>query len=175
MRERRVDFFAFHLPKRLFAFLGEDHGDRLSFFADQHVVDVDESRVQQLGDHATDRALAGARQSDKHNVPFHDAASLGVRARTCARYPSTLRFVSLSASPPNFSSRASVSTIAIIASAMTPIAGTAVTSERSDCGCAGLPVLRATVLSGDIRVEIGVIATRTTSGSPVLKPPPAAP
>src|SRR2546426_12721997 len=56
------------------------------------------------------------------------------------------------------------------------MAGTAVTSERSDCACAGPPVLRSTVLSGDISVEIGFIAARTTSGSPVVMPhsvPPA--
>src|SRR3989441_3303402 len=58
---------------------------------------------------------------------------------------------------------------------MTPIAGTAVTSERSDCACAGPPVLRSTVLSGDIKVEIGFIATRMTSGSPVVMPPSVPP
>src|ERR1700716_980391 len=58
---------------------------------------------------------------------------------------------------------------------MTPMAGTAVTSERSDCACAGPPVLRSTVRSGDISVEIGFIATRATSGSPVVLPPSAPP
>src|SRR6266487_5466322 len=139
--------------------------------------------MQPLGDQAPDRALAGARQSDEHDVPFHPSPpdplsalrrggtldSGRVRTPTCARYPSTLRFVSLSASPPNFSSNASASTIAIIASAMTPMAGTAVTSERSDCACAGLPVLRSTVLSGDIRVEIGDRkSTRLNSSHPSI-------
>src|SRR6266513_1645541 len=58
---------------------------------------------------------------------------------------------------------------------MTPIAGTAVTSERSDCAWAGAPVFKSTVLSGDISVEIGFIATRSTSGSPVVMPPSVPP
>ena len=76
-----------------------------------------------------------------------------------------------SESPPNFSSIASARTSAVSASAMTPIAGTAVTSDRSLCALAGWPVARSTVGSGDIRVEIGFIATRMTSGSPVVMPP----
>src|SRR5207244_296996 len=51
----------------------------------------------------------------------------------------------------------------------------AVTSERSDCACAGPPVSRSTVRSGDISVEIGFIATRATSGSPVVMPPSVPP
>src|SRR5688572_11121254 len=85
VRERRFHLLALHVAKRVFALLGEDHGDRLAFFANQHGVDVHEPRVQFLGDEAADRRLAGARQADQHEVALHDAAPLGVRARTCAR------------------------------------------------------------------------------------------
>ena len=37
------------------------------------------------------------------------------------------------------------------------------------------PVVRSTVLSGDMSVEIGFMATRTTSGSPVVMPPSSPP
>ena len=58
---------------------------------------------------------------------------------------------------------------------MTPSAGTAVTSDRSLWALAGSPVARSTVGSGDISVEIGFIATRTTTGSPVVIPPSSPP
>ena len=49
-------------------------------------------------------------------------------------------------SPPNFSAIAPASTIASMPSAMTPIAGTAVTSERSDWAFAAAPVFVAPVV-----------------------------
>ena len=58
---------------------------------------------------------------------------------------------------------------------MTPIAGTAVTSDRSLCAFAAFPVVRSTVGSGDMRVEIGFMPTRITSGSPVVTPPSSPP
>src|SRR5204862_40456 len=138
-------------------------------------VDVHDSLAHPFRHEPTHRRLARPRQADQHDVPLHDAAPFGVRARTCARYPSKFRLVSLSASPPNFSSSACASTRAIIASAMTPMAGTAVTSDRSDCAWAGPPVFRSTVRSGAISVEIGFIATRATNGSPVVMPPSVPP
>src|SRR6185503_13579995 len=80
--ERGFDFLALHLAKRLLALFGENHRDRFAFFANQDAVDVDVARVQPLGHQTTDGGFAGARQSDQHQVPFHDAAPLGVRART---------------------------------------------------------------------------------------------
>src|SRR4051812_50020543 len=58
---------------------------------------------------------------------------------------------------------------------MTPRAGTAVTSERSLWALAGPPLTRSTVGNGDMRVEIGFIATRQTTGSPVVMPPSSPP
>src|SRR5205814_4906699 len=174
-RERGVHLPALHLTERGLALLGEDQRDRLAFAPRQDEIDVDESGVQLLRHEATDSGLARSREAHQHDVLLHDAAPLGVRARTWAVYPAKFRFISLSASPPNFSISACASTSATIASAMTPIAGTAVTSERSDWAWAGAPVFRSTVLSGDIRVEIGFIATRSTSGSPVVIPPSVPP
>src|SRR5579884_3951343 len=50
---------------------------------------------------------------------------------TCSMYPSKLRLVSSIESPPNFSRKACASTIATIASPITPAAGTTQTSLRS--------------------------------------------
>src|SRR5207245_2697758 len=174
-RERGLHLFALHLAERALALLGEDERDRLALAPHQDAVHVHEPRVQLLRHQLAHAGLPRARQPDQHDVLSHDAAPRGMRARTCARYPSKFRFVSLSASPPNFSSSACASTSAIIASAMTPMAGTAVTSERSDCAWAGPPVFRSTVRSGAISVEIGFIATRATRGSPVVMPPSVPP
>src|SRR5207244_13290343 len=103
-RQRFGVILSVHLPKRGLALLGEDHRDRFTLFAIQDAVDVHERRMQPLRHHLAYRALARARQSDEHDVPFHDAAPRGVRARTCARSPSTLRLMSLKASPRHFSS-----------------------------------------------------------------------
>src|SRR5207247_2055767 len=174
-RERRLHFFALHLAERRFGLLREAQGARPALAPLDDRVDVHESRAQPFRHEPAHRGFAGPRQADQHDVPLHDAAPFGVRARTCARYPSKFRLVSLSASPPNFSSSACASTRAIIASAMTPMAATAVTSDRSDCAWAGPPVFRSTVRSGAISVEIGFIATRATRGSPVLMPPSVPP
>src|SRR6266480_3910951 len=85
VRQRGLDFLSFHLAKRRLGLLGENQRDRFAFLANQDAVDVHESRMQQVGDHATDRRFPRARQSDQDDVPFHDAAPRGVRARTCAR------------------------------------------------------------------------------------------
>ena len=65
------------------------------------------------------------------------------RARPGSRR--TLRRVSLTESPPNFSSTASASTSATIASATMPAPGTAHTSERWWCATAASPVATSTV------------------------------
>src|SRR5207247_945237 len=189
VRERGLHLLALHLAERALPLLREDQRDRLALAPHQDAVDVHEPRVQLLRHELADAGLPRARQADQHDVLFHDAAPAapvapvaplppaprGVRARTCARYPSKFRFVSLSASPPNFSSSACASTSASIASAMTPIAGTAVTSDRSACACAGPPVFKSTVRSGAMSVEMGFIATRATRGSPVVMPPSVPP
>src|SRR5947209_4487189 len=74
-------------------------------------------------------------------------------------------------SPPNFSRKASASTIAIMASPTTPAAGTAQTSLRSTTASTVSLVARSTDLSGVRSVESGFIAARTTSGWPLVTPP----
>ncbi len=81
----------------------------------------------------------------------------------------------MSESPPNFSSTASASTSATIASATTPAAGTAHTSERWLIATAASPVATSTVRSARGIVEIGFIAARTRSTSPVVMPPSVPP
>ena len=78
-------------------------------------------------------------------------------------------------SPPNFSSTASASTSATIASATIPAAGTAQTSERWWCATASSPVATSTVRSARGTVAIGFIAARTRSTSPVVMPPSVPP
>src|SRR5437588_873083 len=174
-RERSVHLLALHLTERGLALLGEDQRDRLALAPRQDEIDVDEPGAQLLRHETTDGGLPRSRETHQHDRLLHDATPLGVRARTWAIYPTKFRFISLSASPPNFSTSACASTSATIASAMTPIAGTAVTSERSDWAWAGAPVFRSTVLSGDISVEIGFHATRSTNGPPVVMPPSVPP
>src|SRR5881398_1249946 len=82
-----------------------------------------------------------------------------------------LRFVSTTATPPNFSNSASASTSATMASATTPAAGTAQTSERWLIALAGSPLATSTVSSARGTVEMGFMAARTRSTSPVLMPP----
>ena len=82
-----------------------------------------------------------------------------------------MRRISATESPPNFSIAASASTSATIASATTAAAGTAHTSERWLIAVAGSPVATSTVDSARLSDEIGFIAARTRSGSPVVMPP----
>ena len=62
-----------------------------------------------------------------------------------------------------------------MASATTPAAGTAQTSERWWCAVAGSPVAVSMVRSARGTVEIGFIAARTRSTSPVVMPPSVPP
>ena len=78
---------------------------------------------------------------------------------SAARYAATLRAVSVTESPPNFSRTASASTSATMASATTPAAGTAHTSERWLMAWAGSPVATSTVRSDVCAVPAaGVVA-----------------
>ena len=62
-----------------------------------------------------------------------------------------------------------------MASAITPIAGTAVTSDRSDWALAVSPVSILIVSRGRMSVEMGFFATRITRGWPVVIPPSTPP
>ena len=86
-----------------------------------------------------------------------------------------LRRVSVSESPPNFSSAARASTSATMVSTTTPAAGTAHTSERWWMATASSPVAMSTVASARGTVEIGFIAARTRSGWPLVMPPSSPP
>src|ERR1019366_248693 len=175
---------AFERAKMRFAMGGENLGDRRAGSCDNPRIEVAPWGVQEGGGERGDRRLPCPRQPDQHDraTQAQPSSASGCCARTAsqrrpaaARYPSRLRRVSVRASPPNFSSIASARTRATSASAITPIAGTAVTSERSLCAFASPPVARLTVLSGDMSVEIGFIATRTTNASPVVIPPSSPP
>src|SRR6478672_8355280 len=97
------------------------------------------------------------------------------RNLSASRYPWALRRVSATESPPNFSSTASASTSATIASATIPAAGTAQTSERWWWATASSPVATSTVRSARGTVAIGFMAARTRSTSPVDMPPSVPP
>ena len=112
-------------------------------------------------------ARASASAARSVGSPWSSAA-IGERRRGSA---SQLRRVSATESPPNFSSAASASTSATMASATTPAAGTAHTSERWWWATAASPVATSTVRSARGTVEIGFIAARTRSTSPLVMPP----
>ena len=91
-----------------------------------------------------------------------------------ARRPLTLtsaRSRSAIESPPNFSTSASASTSATIASPTTAAAGTAQTSLRSIAAGASAIVVRSTERSGFISVEIGFMYAETRRSSPLVTPP----
>src|SRR3990172_3379405 len=64
--------------------------------------------------------------------------------------------MSATASPPNFSRKASASTNATIASPITPAAGTAQTSLRTTAASTGSFVIRSTQRGGETRVQFAV-------------------
>ena len=82
-----------------------------------------------------------------------------------------MRRVSSSESPPNFSSAACARTSAVTDSTTTPARGTAHASERWWIAVASSPVAVSMVRSARGTVEIGFIATRTRTGSPLVMPP----
>ncbi len=113
-------------PEVLLAVVGEDLPDLEAGAPLDVRVDVDERDAEALGEEASDRGLAGARRADQRNAVGHARP----RSARRAAYAAAFLRVSANESPPNFSSAASASTRATIASATTPAAGTAHTSER---------------------------------------------
>ena len=113
------------------------------------------------------RAVIGARTPADRFPPAAD----GVEP-SAATKPSRLRTSSATESPPNLRSASEASTNATIASATTPIAGTAVTSVRSLNESVPCFVATSTVAStGRLSVASGFITARTTSRPPVEIPP----
>ena len=79
-----IHFLGLELAEDRFAALGEDHLDRPAFLPDDNRVDVHQWRLQGFRDEAPDGGLARSRQAEEHDVPAHEAAPRGLRARTCA-------------------------------------------------------------------------------------------
>src|SRR5688500_5092527 len=135
----RIDEFgserAFEAAEVRLTPLSEDPRDAHLLSPFDLAVEVDEAPAEPRCNACTGRRLPHPGEPDQHDVP--DARQPPTRPATCARYPSRFRRVSPSESPPNFSRKAPARTNATIASAITPIAGTAVTSLRSATASAG--------------------------------------
>src|SRR6201995_1025276 len=178
---RRPDHVFFDTAELLFAVGGEDIGDTASGPLLDRRVGVENAAVESLGQPSPNGGLTGSRQSHQHcfrrhrDYPDARTSLAGSRSAPDRRYDSMLRRVSVSESPPNFSSAARASTSATIVSTTTPAAGTAQTSERWLIATASSPVVMSTVASARGTVEIGFIAARTRSGSPLVLPPSSPP
>src|SRR5690606_19205703 len=114
---------------------------------DDDLVSVDEGHPERFSDALAHLRLAGTHGADQDGEGPRHAEVMSVRSASgiAARYASRLRFVSPTESPPNFSSTELASTRATIASATTPAAGTAHTSDRWWCACAASPVATSIV------------------------------
>src|SRR5690606_14443503 len=150
------------------AVLDEDVGGAAAPGGGDVVVGVPVAAGAALGQQPSHGGLAHANRADQDDQRAHRTAS-------ASREERTLRRVSVTLSPPNFSATASASTSATIASATIPAAGTAHTSERWWWAAAASPVATSTVRSARGTVAIGFIAARTRSSSPVLSPPSVPP
>src|SRR4051794_40422372 len=164
------------LPEVLLPVVDEDLGDLLAGRRLHVAVGVAQVLGPPRGQQLTDGGLPGT-----HGTHQDHPRAGPVRASSAhpnlgaARYPSTLRRVSPTESPPNFSSTTSARTRETIASATIPAAGTAQTSERWWWATASSPVATSTVRSARGTVAIGFIAARTRSASPVDMPPSVPP
>src|SRR5918999_2430851 len=156
---------ALQLAKARLAIVDEDLADRLARGRLDVGVGVAEVRPEPVGEGAADRRLPRAGRPDQYRLGSRHLIT------SAERYPCRLRAVSSTESPPNLASAASASTSATMASATTPAAGTAVTSLRWLIALAGSPVRTSTVSRARGTVEIGFIAARTRTGSPVVMPP----
>src|SRR5690606_26430326 len=167
LRQAVGDHLLLQLAEAGLTVLGEDIRDRLARQLFHFGVGVDEFHPQALGQQGSDGALARPRRADDHGTRAHCAHHFS----NSARYDSALRLLSANESPPNFSDAASARTRATTDSSTTPARGTAQTSERWWIATAGSFVAVSTVASARGTVEIGFIATRTRSGSPLVMPP----
>src|SRR5882724_837351 len=149
--------------------LDEDVADRLARGLRHEGVGVSERHAKPGGEQQSHGRLARGRRPDQH----HDSGLVPLAHEITSdfTYPSALRRISSTESPPNFSRTASASTSAVMASATTPAAGTAVTSLRWLMALAGSPVRTSTVASARGTVEMGFMAARARTGSPVVIPP----
>src|SRR4051794_1565569 len=164
------------LPEVLLAVVDEDLGDLLAGRRLHVAVGVAQVLGPAGGQQLTDGGLPGTHGTHQdHPGAGPVRASSAHPNLSAARYPSTLRRVSPTESPPNFSSTTSARTRETIASATIPAAGTAQTSERWWWATASSPVATSTVRSARGTVAIGFIAARTRSASPVDMPPSVPP
>src|SRR5581483_277180 len=171
--KRVQDRRTFGGPERRLPLVREQLGDAAAGGLLDQLVGVGERHRHDLGQPPAGGGLARTGQADQHRPRAHG----GVRPRSARRfrYACALRRVSASESPPNFSSAASARTSATIASATTPAAGTAQTSLRWLMATAASPVSVSIVWSARGIVEMGFIAARTRSSSPVVMPPSVPP
>ena len=121
------------LAEPAFAVCLKDLGDRSSCGSLDLIVQIYRFPTEPVGHEWSQYRLSGRAEADQHNAlervwQGHFHSPLGT---VVSRKVSILRRVSESVSPPNFSSIASASTRANIASTITPAAGTTQTSERS--------------------------------------------
>src|SRR3989442_6899531 len=170
----------------LLAVAGEDLGHRGPLAGFDAAVGVDERPSQPARQQLTDLAFAGAHETDQHNVSHRcrPPPPTAPTWETCwqnsiswirRRYASYASLISARLSFPNFSNMASASTKHTMDSATTPAAGTAQTSLRTTAPVIASFVLMSTDRSGDISVDSGFIAPRTTTGAPVVTPPSVPP
>src|SRR5699024_1497959 len=140
-------------------------------------IGVDQRHPEAVGQQPPDRGLPGRGRAGEHDARerggdrfqrrnrFRDRGLVHGPMRRfsgpAATYASRFRFVSATESPPNFSTTASARTRETIASATTPAAGTAHTSERWWLAFAASPVLTSTVDRARGTVAMGFIPART--------------
>jgi len=134
-RERPSPFLALHLAERRFALLRKI---RVSAFPPplDDRVDVHKSRPRRSATSRPTVVLARPRRPISTMCRFTTPRPSRAGPHLC-QVPLEVPLGLAQRSPPNFSSRACGEHQGIIASAMNPMAGTAVTSDRSDCAWAG--------------------------------------
>jgi hypothetical protein len=113
------------MARKAASLVDEDLRDRASLRGHDVVVGVAVGHTEPLGEQLSDGGLA-----DPHGADENDQRHRAHRIARLSRYERTLRRVSVTLSPPNFSATASARTRATMASATMPAAGTAHTSER---------------------------------------------
>src|ERR1019366_3874217 len=179
------DLSVLELAEPRLPLIKEDVRDRPPLLCFNRVVGVVEPNSQQHGQNPPHRRLARSWGADEdggrarrgiHCVTVHGATHHERRlAGIASREPRWFLAVSATLSPPNFSRHAWARTRATMASATTPAAGTAHTSERWWMAVAACPVATSTVASALGTVLIGFMAARTRRTSPVDMPPSVPP
>src|SRR5699024_10610777 len=188
--QRLAHDFAFDAPAMVLTAFDEDLRDHSVLF-DDIGIGVDQRQPEAVGEQPPDRRLPGRGRAAEHDARerggdrfqrwsrFRDRGLVhGPVRRSCGMaetWPARFRVVSVTESPPNYSTGASARPRATIAAATTPAAGTAHTSERWWWAFAASPVLTSTVDRARGTEAMGFIPARTRSGPPVDIPPSVPP